>query len=264
VMEETKALAALAGVDDRIEITTGTTADVIASADIVTNSGHLRPLDGNFLGTMRADAVIPLMYEAWEYRSSDLDLAACAQRGILVGGTNERHPAVDVFSFLGMMAVKLLLDAGIPVYQSRVLLLCDNAFVSYIESGLRNAGACVFTTASAKGPLGDGPYDAVVIAMQPNGRPVVSASDLLRIAAESPGAVVAQYWGDLDRSDVMQAGLTVWPEAAPCPGHMGVLPAAVGPEPTIRLQTGGLKAGEVMFRRAFLSDPVAGKFVELM
>ena len=29
-------------------------------------------------------------------------------------------------------------------------------------------------------------------------------------------------------------------------GHMGVLPSAVGPEAIVRLQTGGLKVGEVL------------------
>jgi hypothetical protein len=54
---------------------------------------------------MKPTAVIPLMFEAWEFRPSDLELAAAQQRGILVAGTNERHPDVDVFSFLGIMAV---------------------------------------------------------------------------------------------------------------------------------------------------------------
>jgi hypothetical protein len=40
----------------------------------------------------------------------------------------------------------------------------------------------------------------------------------------------------------------VWPPEAPPPGHMGVLPSAVGPEPIVRLQAGGLKVGEVLAR----------------
>ena len=33
---------------------------------------------------------------------------------------------------------------------------------------------------------------------------------------------------------------------APRPGHMGVLPSAIGPEPIIRLQAGGLKVGQLL------------------
>ena len=38
----------------------------------------------------------------------------------------------------------------------------------------------------------------------------------------------------------------MWPEKAPKPGHMGILPSALGPEPIIRLQVGGLKVGQLL------------------
>ena len=43
-------------------------------------------------------------------------------------GTNESQPNVDVFAYLGLMAIKLLTDAGIAVYRSRVIVLCGNPF----------------------------------------------------------------------------------------------------------------------------------------
>ena len=95
------------------------------------------------IGWMKPGAVIPLMYEAWEFRSDDVDLAACRQWGVLVGGTNERHPMIDVFSFLGIMAIKLLTDAGVGVYASRILLLCDNPFRPFLERDLKSVGASV-------------------------------------------------------------------------------------------------------------------------
>ena len=42
----TENLAAAAGVGDRIELLTSKDAAPLEDADIVTNSGHLRPLDG--------------------------------------------------------------------------------------------------------------------------------------------------------------------------------------------------------------------------
>jgi hypothetical protein len=38
----------------------------------------------------------------------------------------------------------------------------------------------------------------------------------------------------------------VWPAETPRPGHMGILPSALGPEPIVRLQSGGLKVGQVL------------------
>ena len=51
----------------------GKDAAPLEDADIVTNSGHLRPLDEEAVGRMKPGAAIPLMYEAWELRPDDVD-----------------------------------------------------------------------------------------------------------------------------------------------------------------------------------------------
>src|SRR3954452_5324685 len=43
------------------------TPEIIAEADIITNSGHLRPLNEDKLQHAKDSVVIPLMYEAWEW-----------------------------------------------------------------------------------------------------------------------------------------------------------------------------------------------------
>lgn len=262
VIAQTQQLAQIAGVEGRIEFATSKTADIVAQADIITNSGHVRPLDAETIAQMKPTTAIGLMYEAWEFRTEDLDLAACHQRGIAVAGVNERHPSVDVFSFLGIMAVKLLLDAGIAVYTSKILLLCDNPFSLFIERGLVNAGADVnIVTTLAAAPT-DEQFDAIVVALQPQSKPVLSAQDAQAIAKYWQGAVVAQYWGDIERSALASHHIPVCPEIEPKPGHMGILPSAVGAEPIIRLQTGGLKAAEVIWRQSLL--PSEREFVQLL
>lgn len=265
VKAQTQQIAELAGVSDRIEFITEKTQDIIARADIITNSGHVRPINAETIAWMKPTAVIGLMYEAWEFRPEDIDLITCRQRGIEVVGINERHPAVDVFSFLGIMAVKLLLDAGVGVYASNILLLCDNPFCSFIERGLVNAGARVDTVDSLAAAPTDKTYDAILVALQPQAEPVLSAKDAAAIAKYWPGALLAQYWGDIERSAFAYHNIPVWPEVEPKPGHMGILPSAVGPEPIIRLQTGGLKAAEVIWRQSSLqpNDP-AMAFVQLL
>ena len=256
VQELTRGLATIAGCADRIEFLTRKTPEAVSQADIVTNSGHVRPLDAATIGLMKPDAVIGLMYEAWEFRPEDLDLEACRARGIAVAAVNERHPHVDVFSYLGIMAVKLLLDAGIAVYGSRLLVLCDNPFRSYIEAGLRGAGAEV--TMAERLPSSDEnareDYDAVVVALKPGPEVVLGREAAQTIASRWPGAVVAQYWGDLDRAAFVESGISLHPEQAPGAGHMGILPSGPGPEAIVRLQSGGLKAAEVAWRRATLAS----------
>jgi len=247
---------------DRIEVVQAITPREIAAADIVTNSGHVRPIDGRFVSRMKPSAVIPLMYEAWEFRDGDLDLEACRERGIRVAGTNERHPAVNVFSYLGVMAVKLLLDAGISVYGCRVLVLCDNPFAPFIERGLRGAGATVVLSSELSATAECDDVDAVLVALHPRKEPGIGKAQAARIARCSSGAVLAQYWGDVDREALATAGVPVWPEREPGRGHMGILPSGVGPESIVRLQAGGLKVGEVLSRFARCGERTDWEFVD--
>jgi hypothetical protein len=264
VKEQTQRLAEIAGVGERIEFITQKLPELVAQADIITNSGHVRPIDAAMIGGMKSTAVIGLMYEAWEFRPEDVDLTACRRRGIKVVGVNEHHPAVDVFSFLGIMAVKLLLDSGVAVYTSDILLLCDNPFRSFIEQGLVNAGARVDSVDSlATAPI-DKTYDAILVALQPRPELVLSATDAILIAKYWPGALVAQYWGDIERSAFLTQNIPICPAVEPKLGHMGILPSAVGPEPIIRLQTGGLKAAEVIWRQSSQASDPAMEFVQLL
>ena len=256
VRAETKSLARIAGVEDKIEIITGKTREVVAQTDIVTNSGHVRPIDAETINWMKPSAVVSLMYEAWEFRDTDVDLDACRRRGIAVAGTNERHPAIDVFSFLGVMAIKLLTDAGVAVYRSRILLLCDNPFLPFLKAGLAAAEAdvrCVSTRIELESTRNfANPYDVILVALTPRPAPVVGTETSLLSAQEIaelyPTAVVAQFWGDIDRKSLTARQIPHWPIDPVPSGHMGILPASIGPEPIVRLQAGGLKVGELLAR----------------
>jgi hypothetical protein len=241
-------VAQASGVPGIIEVVTEKSPDIVSQADVVTNSGHVRPLDSEMVKHMKSTAVVPLMYESWELRDSDVDLEACRRKGILVAGTNERIPAVDVFSYLGIMAVKMLVDAGVAVYGSHVLLLCDNPFGPYIKQGLISAGASVQVVQDLSNAVGLNEIDAILVAIRPRVSPILGMSEAKLIAERCPWSVVCQFWGDVDREALQTAGLWHWPTQAPASGHMGILPSEVGPEPIVRLQAGGLKVAEVLMR----------------
>jgi hypothetical protein len=197
---------------------------------------------------MKPTAVVSLMSGPWETRSRDVDLDACARRGIPVAAASAGHPAVGVLPFLGVMAVKLLTEAGVAVYGSRVLLLCDNAFAPFIERGLASLGADVECAAALPAGRADPACDAVIVALQSRAGAVLSADDARGIARTWPGTVVAQLCGDIDRTAFAAAGVRVWPPRASEPGPLGLLPSVVGPEPVVRLQAAGLKVGEILWR----------------
>jgi hypothetical protein len=188
------------------------------------------------------------MFEAWEFRSEDIDLEACLRRNIPIVGVNERHPAVDVFSFLGPLCIRQLQDCGLAVYRNRIALLCDNEFAGPIFKGLSAVGATV-TMFSGTGELGRDEWDAVVIALTPGAEPRIGATEARHLAASVPlGATVVQFWGDVNRAALMECGISIWPQTPPKAGHMGILLSDIGPEPIVRLQAGGLRAAEWILR----------------
>ncbi|PUA82356.1 hypothetical protein [Nocardioides currus] len=250
VRDATLQLAERLGVAGVIEVVEELTPEHLADADVVTNSGHVRPIDERMAAQLRPGAVVPLMYESWELeaRAGDVDIAALAARGVVFAGTNERHPHVDVFSYLGMMAVWQLAQAGVAVYRSRIALVCDNEFAPYVGLGLTRAGAHVVLRSHALDLPDTEDFDAIVIAQTPTEGDVLDAAIAHRIAGAWPGTPVMQFWGDLDRDALAAAGVGVWPPQAPPRGHMGVLPSDIGPEAIVRLQCGGLKVAEVLLK----------------
>lgn len=266
VIDATEVLSKVLGVSDRIAVTTERSEDHFGWADIITNSGHVRPIVGNLVDAMRPDAVLPLMFEAWEIRAGrvDVDIEALLRRGIRIAGTNERHPNVDVFSYLGPMAVAQLSDAGVSAYRGRFALLCDNEFRDYIVLGLEGVGASVdvFSSTPQLIESGSQSYEALIVAMTPKGSEALPRVELQRVAHRWPDIVLVQFWGDVDRDACREADISYFPLDPPGQGHMGVLPSRVGPEPIVRIQTGGLKVGEVLRKGPSLVTGEESRYID--
>jgi len=242
------------------------TPEIIEKADIITNSGHLRPLDESKLKYAKKGVVIPLMFEAWEWREGDLDLDFCKKNKILVGATNERHPDIDVFNYLGDMALKMIFDAGLCPYNNNFILLCNNDFGPFIAKVLskicNGLGVCDISSNKKKYDgididwLGDFPNlivnekykksDAIIFTAYPfdvnwigeNEEPIMISK--LKTEIENP--FILRYAGDINESSC-EGKIKYYPSHVSS-GHMGILPSAIGVDPIIRLQSGGLKVAE--------------------
>ncbi|HSA48739.1 MAG TPA: hypothetical protein VLH10_01325 [Yinghuangia sp.] len=262
----TGSLGRLADARHPIEIVTELTPELIGGADIVTNSGHLRPIDGEFVARLGPGAVVPLMFEAWEIGlgRSDVDLAALRSRGIAHAGTNEHHPRIGVFEHHRAMVLRLLSDCGIAVHGANFVVVCDNPFEPEIVDGLVCAGAQVHCARSLDTVDTPENVDAVLIASRPGTHPVIGRNEAQRIATRWPGAVVVQVWGDIDRNALAGRGVPYWPLTGPAPGHMAVLPSAVGPEPIVRLQAGGLKVGQILLKSTALWTDEDREYVDAL
>jgi len=245
------------------------TKEHIAQADIITNSGHLRPLNEEMLKYAKDTVVIPLMYEAWEWREADMDIRYIRKRGFKLGATNERHPEVDVFNYLGDMAVKQIFDAGLCPYKNKFILLCNNDFGPYMAKVISRVcdGLAVIDKDEHKDRykfdnvdfIGGFPNitipekykdaEAVIFTAYPFDQNWIGDDTtpikLRELQEQMKDPFVLRYCGDIDEAICSSKGLRFFP-AHVHSGHMGILPSAIGNDPIIRLQAGGLKAGELL------------------
>ena len=253
-----------------IEFIESITPEIVAQADIITNSGHLRPLDETKLQAAKDSVVIPLMYEAWEWRDADMDINYIRKRGFRIGATNERHPEVDVFNYLGDMALKQIFDAGLCPYKNKFVLLCNNDFGPYIAKVLarnceklaivdkdENRGKYPMENIEWVGgfpgitiPSSFADAEAVLFTAYPFDQPWIGKGlplEVSELKKQMKDPLILRYAGDVDTTALDEAGIRYFP-AQVHSGHMGILPSAIGNDPIIRLQAGGLKAGELLLK----------------
>ena len=266
-IKEVQTLAELCGVSDRIHFHTEKNEMPWERATVITNSGALRPLDSAVLERVSASCRIPLMFEAWEFRAQDLDLDFCKLKGIRVAGTNERHPQVDVFGYLGDLVVRLIQDAKQTPYRNKFIVVSNNDFTPYLCKPLVSMSAAVgvYCPLEYKSEienlgatyLGDWnsteiPNDwkstsAVIYTGSPFSENLWGNFPLLNFhvwkSLNSP--LLLRFAGDVSEADFVQHEINFHPEQVPA-GHMGILPSAIGWDPIIRLQAGSLKVAQLM------------------
>lgn len=239
--------AARWGVKDSISLIARDAAHV-KEADIVTNLGFVRPIDKQFISRMKETAVVPLMWETWEFRPEDLDLEECRRRGIPVLGTNEGHPLLRTFDYVGMLAVKLLLEAGVEVFRSHVLIIGAGRFGDAAAKALLSAGAEV---RNAKDNEDLSWPDALLVVEHESRDQVVgdrASVDIAKLKAVNPTCSLVHIAGNVDVPALKAAGIEFYPADIAPAGFMSRTTDYLGPRPLIDLHAAGLKIGELMAR----------------
>jgi hypothetical protein len=255
-------------VAERVHIVDAVEDDAAWDADIVTNSGFVRPIDEAFVRRLRPTAAVPLMFEPWEARASDIDFAACRDRGIVVLGTNEHAWPCDMRPYSAALGVRLLFELGLEVVGCRVLALGAQPIIGLPAiTALRSLGADVRAFSGADDEIGEHGVrayadltpddltglDAVLVAdhrepsllLGPGG-----VVDLGALADASPAVRIALIAGRVDAAALRASGLRHQPSADSLrpAGTMHVSPAALGPGPVLMLYTAGLAVGAATAR----------------
>lgn len=286
VVADTNRLSNLVGRLPHIKIISKLLPEEYAGFDIITNSGHLRPIKKEHIAMMKPTAVIPLMYEGWELRESDIDITACRERGIRIAGTNEHNRLLDVFEFLGPLVVQALHSVFVSVVGSKITVISNNAFgltvaryLSWNQAEVSCVGpADCFAELHSAVLCGDFPLtkfdqhvDACVVATTPlvSSERTYDKSAVTEFVKRIRPPTCIHLWGDIDHDCLKSSGICMVPVEAAPEGHQGLVMSSVGPEPIIRLIVGGFKVAEVLannsnnpFDLAFLSFSIEGNNYE--
>ena len=268
VRDFTLGLAQRWGVEDRVEVVSDKSPSMLSQVDIVTNLGFVRPIDKTMIARLKPTAVLPLMWETWEFREADIDLPECRRVGIMVLGTNERGESLDLFTYVGYLAVKLAFELEIEIYRSKIVVVGSGVFgessvkaFDRLDADTRyidlSAGTSLETETS-KSMLRDA--DLVVLVEHHN--PVcligsegeITVDELLML---SPHLSLIHIAGNINRKEIDNAAIPCVPQKSPSPGYMSVATDYLGPKPVIDLHTAGLKIGEAMARTRLAGlDPI--------
>ena len=242
--------------------------------DILTNSGLLRPITKEMINSLKSTCVIPLMWETWEFRESDLDIKACQNKNIPVIGTNEYFPPTDMTLTIGLFGVKILFDMKVPVGNCKIVLIGGKIPAMQIAQLYEKMGID-FVWFSPTGKERDNncfPYsnlrkikelkyiDAFVCAEH---------SDPFLIAGENGGITFKEIYeshpyaswghvvGNIDAEELKKSGLAFFPQTIMPFGHQTYGTENIGYEPVIQLNACGLKVGEIAVK-----ERLKGKSIE--
>ena len=251
------------GVADRLEVGIGRREEWFREVDIVTNSGFVRPIDAAAVAAMKPTAVVPLMWETWEYRGDDLDFDACRERGILVLGTRESGPPCDMRPYSGRLALKLLGELDVRPPGRRVVLLGGHETTGVairrmlIESGIdvtwfaEEDQAIPYQRLASHLERFARDYDALLVAEHEHPIRLLAADGLVApdaLAALNPKLRIGVIAGNVDGDAVRDSGLRHLPEKLRPFGYESYETHRLGPEPVLELYSAGLKVGEAMAR----------------
>lgn len=225
----------------------------IKEADLITNSGMIRPLNHELINQMNSNSVISLMYESWELRESDVDIKSCLEKGIKLGGVNESHPLISVFDYVGILGIKFLLNAGIEIINSKGIIWSDDDFGIKITKAINNLGGETINTVSTK-LLYDNikVCDYIFLCDYDETKPFFnkkkSILNIEKITKLNPEIKIIHLYGDLDYEFLIKNNVMVYPNKHGLSSIMSETLSFVGPSPVIRLLCGGFKVGEELFK----------------
>lgn len=246
ICKELFLIANFLNIDKQISIITGLDDIILSEIDVVTNTGFVRPIDKVLINKLKPDSVIPLMWEPWEFRPSDIDLDAAISRGIKVYGTNEANPRLQTMQYIGLTVLYFLLKEKRSSFSSKVLVIgCEkfNTAINFVLTKLNYSINSFLTNEYQDVELKE--YNTIVVAEWNNPRRIIgkSTDSLINSNSLTEEHLVIHISGNVDFTGIK---CLHYPDKPAPLGYMSYTTDFIDPIAVIDLHAAGLKVAEGM------------------
>lgn len=224
--------------------------------NIITNLGHVRPLDKKVLPLFQRGTVISYMCEDWEYRRHDLDLKLCQKYNLPVFGINEEHAQVNCFREAGLIPLKLIFESKISLFDARIAIISRDKFGQKISDSLKHftKNIILLNNFNQKFLNQLDNLDLLIVAEYLYPKTIIGSRGIIRpkiLKQKSPYLKIIQFCGHNNLKDIQKTGISVYPNLELGPQRMFQTLGDISYKSVIRLYTAGLKVGEIGFRKDF-------------
>lgn len=128
IKKEIISLSSKLNIENKLTVVNSLKKVDLSRIDVLTNTGHLRPINRNIITKLKPGCVIPLIYEPWEHRHDDVDIDLCAEKGIKVYGTNESDNKLKTMDYIGYTVLYFLLKEKKTPLSTKILLIGSPKF----------------------------------------------------------------------------------------------------------------------------------------
>lgn len=231
--------------------------NLYSDIDIYLNLGMLRPITEEKITTLKKTAVIPLMWEAFEFRPYEIDLEQAIKHDIPVIGCAEKNSIFNIFEYNGYMILKMLFEMGLEIHQNKVLLCGDDVLGKSIFNFLDKLTLSKLDFLQAeqysdlKKKISEHQYDVMIIADMKYKKDIISESGLIsaeQIVEKQNNMQIAHVSGSVDYESIRINKIKLFPEKIANQGHMSYQITELGFKPVFELLSIGIKVGEIAAR----------------
>jgi hypothetical protein len=235
----------------------------VSEADIITNSGFIRPINQSLLEYAKPNIAVPLMFEAWEIRDQDIDLEACTRNNVRVAGTWENHPEIKVFNYVKELTLKMLFEAGYEISGNKFIVWSKDHFGEKANEVLKlnNADEVIVTTDYSVLLANIKNVDAVLLFDYHETRDYFGSDclfNLEELKQTNNHFGIVHLYGNVDVNYLNDNNISVYPNKEGRALNMTFTLAHVGLLPVLRLLTAGFKVGQESLQNNIsnLSQPI--------